>query len=88
MSAMSNPPPNVELVIPVLNEVEALEKSVTTLREFLANSFPYPWKIVVADNGSTDGTRELAERLAAEHADVRAFSLGQKGRGRALRRAR
>jgi len=84
---MSTPPPTVELVIPVLNEVKALEESVSRLREFLSQSFPYPWKIVVADNGSNDGTRELAERLASENDDVRAFSLDQRGRGRALRRA-
>jgi len=84
---MTQPPPTVDLVVPVLNEVQALEQSVHTLREFLGNSFPYPWRIVVADNGSTDGTREIAERLAEEFDDVRAFSLDQRGRGRALRRA-
>ena len=84
---MSNPPPTVELIIPVLNESKALEQSVHTLRDFLSRTFPYPWKVVIADNGSTDGTREIAERLAAEYEDVRSFSLNQRGRGRALRRA-
>lgn len=85
--AMTKPPPQVELVIPVLNEVVALEESVDQLRAFLGAEFPYPWTIVVADNGSTDGTRELAQRLSEKYDDVRCFSLDQRGRGRALRRA-
>ncbi len=84
---MSKPPPTVELVIPVLNEVEALEKSVLTLREFLGRTFPYPWRLLIADNGSTDGTQELAARLSQQFPDVRCFSIPERGRGRALRKA-
>ena len=84
---MAGPPPQVELVIPVLNEVKALKESVRTLRSFLGAHFPYPWGLLIADNGSTDGTRELAERLSREFPDVRSFSIDQRGRGRALRKA-
>jgi glycosyltransferase involved in cell wall biosynthesis len=84
---MALPPPQVELVIPVLNEVKALEGSVRTLRSFLGERFPYPWRLLIADNGSSDGTRELAARLASEFPDVRSFSIDQRGRGRALRKA-
>jgi glycosyltransferase involved in cell wall biosynthesis len=79
--------PKVDLVIPVLNEAKALEKSVRTVREFLGRTFPYPWQVTVADNGSTDGTFEIAQRLARECADVHCFRLEQRGRGRALRHA-
>ena len=79
--------PRVELVIPVLNEAREIERSVHTLRSFLAASFPYPWGLVIADNGSSDGTREIAMRLARELPDVRAFSIDKRGRGRALRKA-
>lgn len=79
--------PTVELVIPVLNEVKALPGSVAKLREFLHGSFPYPCSILIADNGSSDGTQELAARLSAEHEGVSFFSIPQRGRGRALRKA-
>jgi len=79
--------PKVDLVIPVLNEAKALEQSVRTVREFLGRTFPYRWQVTVADNGSSDGTFEIAQRLAREFGDVHCFRLEQRGRGRALRHA-
>jgi glycosyltransferase involved in cell wall biosynthesis len=85
---MSDSRPLVDLVIPVLNEVKALEKSVTTVREFLARTFPYRWRITIADNGSTDGTREVGERLEKQFpGEVFFFAIPERGRGRALRLA-
>jgi glycosyltransferase involved in cell wall biosynthesis len=76
----------VDIVIPVYNEEAALDHSVCELRSYLEQHFPYHWNVVIADNASTDGTWEIAERLA-KHPAVRAIHLDQKGRGRALRRA-
>jgi glycosyltransferase involved in cell wall biosynthesis len=77
----------VDVVIPVLNEAHVLEKSVYTVREFLTNHLDYQWKVVVVDNGSTDGTYDVAQRLAARFDDVEFVCLKEKGRGRALREA-
>ncbi len=79
--------PLVELVIPTLNEAHTLERSVETIRLYLRETFPYPARVLVADNGSTDGTGELAEQLAEKYDDVRCLKLSQRGRGRALREA-
>jgi glycosyltransferase involved in cell wall biosynthesis len=85
---MAETAPQVDLIIPVLNEVKALEKSVETIRAFLAPSFPYRWRITIADNGSTDGTREVGERLQAKYpGEVFFFAIPERGRGRALRLA-
>lgn len=75
----------VEIVIPVYNEQAVLEKSVTTLRDYLAAHFPYNWRITIANNASTDNTLEIAKGLEAKYPDVRVHHLDQKGRGRALR---
>jgi glycosyltransferase involved in cell wall biosynthesis len=77
----------VEIVIPVYNEQEVLEKSVTTLRNYLQDHFPYRWRITVADNASIDQTWEIAQRLQDTYPDVKALHLDKKGRGRALRYA-
>lgn len=77
----------VDIVIPVLNEAHVLEKSVHTVRQFLAQHLPYKWRIVVADNGSTDGTDAVALKLEGQFADVVFVQLALKGRGRALRHA-
>jgi glycosyltransferase involved in cell wall biosynthesis len=77
----------VDVVIPVLNEAHVLEKSVNTVRLFLKQHPECAWRVVIVDNGSTDGTQEAAQRLAGLHADVHFLHLKQKGRGRALRYA-
>jgi len=77
--------PLVEIVVPVYNEARGITHSVRTLRSFLDRQFPFPALVTIIDNGSTDGTGSLADRLADELGGVRALHLGQKGRGRALR---
>ena len=77
----------VDIVIPVLNEEKALPRCVTSLREFLSEHSPYSFRIVIADNGSTDKTPDIAEALSQEHSDVSWTRLEIRGRGRALRKA-
>ncbi|MFD9486999.1 glycosyltransferase [Streptomyces sp. NPDC059991] len=77
--------PVLDVVVPVYNEERDLEPCVRRLREHLARTFPYAFRITVADNASTDRTPEVAARLAREMEGVRHFRLEEKGRGRALR---
>ena len=80
--------PSIDVIIPCLNEERALPESVGRLHEFMSsNMAEYSWSIVVADNGSTDGTLEAAADLAERFAEVRFIRLQERGRGRALRRA-
>jgi putative flippase GtrA len=76
--------PVLDLVIPVFNEEQDLEAAVRTTRSYLDRSFPYPARLTIADNASTDGTLAIARRLAAELPGVRVHHLDAKGRGRAL----
>ena len=80
---------SVEIVIPVYNEERDLERSVTTLRDYLRGLDPaWSWRITVADNASTDGTLAIARELESRWpGEVGYVHLDQKGRGRALRRA-
>ncbi len=77
----------VDVVVPVLNEAHVLEKSINRLRLFLETRLRYRWNIVIVDNGSTDGTREVARKLSEEFPQIRFLHLLQRGRGRALRSA-
>jgi glycosyltransferase involved in cell wall biosynthesis len=74
----------VDVVIPVYNEQHVLAASVRTLASFLEDHLPYDWRIVVADNASTDETLRVANELAAAMPNVEVLHLDQKGRGRAL----
>jgi glycosyltransferase involved in cell wall biosynthesis len=80
-------PPDVEVVVPVLDEQATLARSVRALHAHLSASFPFSWRIVIADNGSTDDTLGIAHRLAWELPGVRVLHLDGRGRGRALRAA-
>ena len=83
-----SPSPSVEFVIPVLNEERALPSSVERLHGFLQEAMQaYEWRIVVADNGSTDRTPLVCEELSGEYEEVGYMRLEERGRGRALRTA-
>ena len=89
--------PDVSIVIPVYNEegilreaVGELTRGLATVRERLAMP-ALRFEVIIAENGSKDGTVELAEHLAAEPpgddgVEVRTFSLGEPNYGKALRR--
>ena len=79
--------PVLDVVIPVYNEQDDLEPCVRQLHAHLAGTFPYAFRITIADNASTDDTFPLAETLQAALPEVRAVHLPEKGRGRALRTA-
>ena len=54
-----------DITIPVLNEEATLAQNVKTLHTFVKQHFPATnqWRIVIADNGSTDRTLEIAQEL-------------------------
>jgi glycosyltransferase involved in cell wall biosynthesis len=78
---------DVDVVVPVYNEEQDLDRSVRVLHQYLSERFPFSWTITIADNGSGDRTWGIACRLAGELDRVHALHLDQKGRGRALRAA-
>ena len=78
----------IDLVIPVYNEQAVLARSVATVLAWTGQHPEHEWRIVVADNASTDGTLSIARRLEEEHAGrVVALHIPTKGRGIALRAA-
>ena len=79
---------SLDVVVPVLNEERALVANVTRLHRFLSDRLgDYEWRILIADNGSTDSTLQLAERLSEQYVRLECMHLGQRGRGGALKRA-
>jgi glycosyltransferase involved in cell wall biosynthesis len=83
----ARPDVDVEIVVPTYNEERVLAASIYRLHRFLSSSFPLSWRIVIADNGSSDCTPAIARALAHELSHVELLRLHAKGRGRALRSA-
>lgn len=77
----------VNVTVPVLNEESKLESCIATLRSFLSQHCPYEWQILIADNGSSDRTLEIAKALTARYPEVDHIHLEERGRGRALKAA-
>ncbi len=77
----------LDVVVPVYNEEDVLEKNVLTVYKFLEKSVSIPWQIVIADNASTDRTLDIAKNLSKRYERIRYIHLDEKGRGRALKRA-
>jgi glycosyltransferase involved in cell wall biosynthesis len=70
-------------VIPVYNEVDTLEKVIDEVRRV---KLELEKEIVLIDDCSTDGTRDLLKRLAGEHADLNVtYHTHNQGKGAALR---
>ena len=68
----------VSVVMPCLNEAETLQTCIGKAQRALREA-NLAGEVIVADNGSTDGSVEIAERMGARVVNVRA-----KGYGNAL----
>ena len=66
------------ILMPCLNEAETLETCITKAFDYLQRS-GVQGEVLIADNGSTDGSQEIATRLGARVVDV-----PTKGYGAAL----
>jgi glycosyltransferase involved in cell wall biosynthesis len=77
----------VSVVFPAYNEADALEIAVEKVTKAL-NEFARSYEIIIAEDGSTDGTDKLAAALAEKHPFVKHIH-GEKrlGRGTALKNA-
>jgi glycosyltransferase AglD len=77
----------VSVVLPAYNEVEYLQPAVDRTIQTL-NRFTQSYEVIIAEDGSTDGTAEHAEDLAQKTAGVRHIHRDQRlGRGTALNNA-
>jgi hypothetical protein len=76
-------PIRVSIVLPAHNEAELLEGAVRDLVKAMRDRGEV-FEIVIVENGSTDGTRELAARIASDTAEVKALSLDVADYGAAV----
>jgi glycosyltransferase involved in cell wall biosynthesis len=70
----------LSVVLPCLNEVETVATCITKAQQSMKD-LGVDGEVIVADNGSTDGSQEIARRLGARVVDVRVKGYGSALQG-------
>jgi len=90
---MTTQPPStgkvtVSVVLPAYNEVNYLEPAVTKISQTIEEA-GYSYEIIIAEDGSTDGTDKKASMLSKKHEGIVKHIHKEKrmGRGKALKNA-
>ena len=65
----------LSIVMPCLNEAETLERCIVKARSFLERA-GVSGEIIIGDNGSTDGSQEIARRAGARVVDIKLRGYG------------
>jgi hypothetical protein len=77
----------VSIVLPAYNEAKRLERTVEEVIGAVRET-GYEYEVIIAEDGSTDGTDKIASKLSEKYENVRHLHSSQRlGRGRALKNA-
>ncbi|MDR2832210.1 MAG: glycosyltransferase, partial [Streptococcaceae bacterium] len=61
---------DISVIIPTFNRVDTLRKGIETLFN-QKNTAGIDWEIIVVDNGSTDGTKQMVESISKKFQKLR-----------------
>jgi glycosyltransferase involved in cell wall biosynthesis len=79
-----DPSPYLSVVIPAYNEERRLPTTLRRVLDYLAQQ-PYTSEVIVADDGSSDGTAAYVDRLLDAHRNLFLLRLDHRGKGYAVR---
>ena len=74
----------LSIVIPAYNEKLRISETLTKIVSYLSNQH-YSWEIVVANDGSTDGTDEIVTGSISSNPNIRLLNLEHGGKGWAVK---
>ncbi|MEW6358848.1 MAG: glycosyltransferase [Planctomycetota bacterium] len=84
-SRAGNETPDLSIIAPMFNEEANVERTIGRIKEEMKD-FRGQWEFIMVNDGSTDRTRETAERFAQEDPRLRVVGYSENaGRGKALR---
>lgn len=78
----------VLIVVPTLNEELVIGRNIVSVMAIFERILgDHDWKVVVADNGSKDHTREIVGQLMTTYPHLDLWTTAQRGKGLAVREA-
>ncbi|MGB8329738.1 MAG: glycosyltransferase [Polyangiales bacterium] len=78
-----DPPPQISIVIPIYNEEAILRAAVVDLVDRMS-TLPWSYELILAENGSTDRTVEVAAELAERFGQLVCRHTDEPNYGKAL----
>jgi len=84
--AGTSPNPPVSVIINVFNEANTIEHEIREIHAKIIQKLPGS-ELIVAEDGSTDGTKKILERLKGELGIIHSTSQERKGYAKAFRDA-
>ena len=77
--------PALSIVIPAFNEEQRLPRTIEQIERYL-NARTIDYELIIVDDGSTDGTRQVMDAAAARNRRIRLEALpANRGKGGALK---
>nr|PZN19458.1 MAG: glycosyl transferase [Chloroflexota bacterium] len=76
--------PLLSVVVPAYNEEQRLPRTLETILAYLGRQ-PYGAELIIADDGSEDGTAALVDGLMDRHPNLHLLRLDHRGKGFAVR---
>src|SRR6476660_5248027 len=67
---------HVNIVVPVFNEEENILSLITQVQEVFER-LPYPYSVIIVDDGSTDGTLDVLRMASSADKRIRYLSLSR-----------
>ena len=74
----------LSVVIPAYNEARRLPESLATLNDYLT-ARPYTWEVIVANDGSEDGTEAVVKEFGSVHGGFHVHTFPHLGKGAAVK---
>lgn len=78
---------DISIILPAFNEAKIIRASVLSVLEIM-NDTKSSYEVIIVEDGSTDGTPEIAKKLSEEFSSVRAIHINERrGKGGSIAEA-
>jgi len=76
------------ITLPTYNEELVVKENTLKVADFCQKNLKdFDWQILIADNGSSDRTPNIAEELSRKYRQILFFHIPERGRGYALKKS-